>query len=52
MGGSLLPKMEKGTQNNISLGRENPLYYEVLSGLKEGEQVIVSDYSDYKNMKY
>ncbi|HAY3508533.1 MULTISPECIES: efflux RND transporter periplasmic adaptor subunit [Elizabethkingia] len=38
----------KAVRKNISLGRENPLYYEVLSGLKEGEQVIVSDYSDYK----
>ena len=42
----------KAVRKNISLGRENPLYYEVLSGLKEGEQVIVSDYSDYKNTKY
>ena len=32
----------KAVRKNISLGRENPLYYEVLSGLKEGEQVIVS----------
>ncbi len=38
----------KAVRKNISLGGENPLYYEVLSGLKEGEQVIVSDYSDYK----
>ncbi len=38
----------KAVRKNISLGRENSLYYEVLSGLKEGEQVIVSDYSDYK----
>ncbi len=38
----------KAVRKNISLGRENPLYYEVLSGLKEGEKVIVSDYSDYK----
>ncbi|WP_086983811.1 efflux RND transporter periplasmic adaptor subunit [Elizabethkingia anophelis] len=38
----------KAVRKNTSLGRENPLYYEVLSGLKEGEQVIVSDYSDYK----
>lgn len=38
----------KAVRKNISVGRENPLYYEVLSGLKEGEQVIVSDYSDYK----
>lgn len=38
----------KAVRKSISLGRENPLYYEVVSGLKEGEMVIVSDYSDYK----
>ncbi len=38
----------KAEKRNISLGRENPLYYEVTSGLKKGEKVIVSDYSDYK----
>ena len=38
----------KAEKRNISLGRENPLYYEVTSGLKKGEKVIVSDYNDYK----
>ncbi|MEM8585300.1 MAG: hypothetical protein AAGF87_13560, partial [Bacteroidota bacterium] len=32
---------------DISLGRRNPDYYEVLSGLNAGEQVIVSDYRDW-----
>ena len=36
-------------RKNITVGRENPLYYEVTSGLKAGDKVIVSDYSDYKN---
>jgi len=30
------------------LGRENPMYYEVVSGLKAGETVITSDYSELK----
>lgn len=38
----------KAEKRMISLGRENPLYYEVLSGLKPGEIVITSDYSDLK----
>jgi len=41
-------KGNKAERHNISLGRENPLYYEVISGLKKGEKVIVSDYSDFK----
>ncbi|QIG88899.1 efflux RND transporter periplasmic adaptor subunit [Chryseobacterium sp. POL2] len=39
----------KAEKRNISLGPENPLFYEVTSGLKKGDKVIVSDYSDYKN---
>ncbi|MFZ4928014.1 efflux RND transporter periplasmic adaptor subunit [Chryseobacterium sp. Mn2064] len=41
-------KGNKAEKRTISLGRENPLYYEVLSGLKVGETVITSDYSDLK----
>ena len=33
-------KGNKAEKRNISLGRENPLYYEVTSGLKQGESVI------------
>ncbi len=42
-------KGNKAVKQVVSLGRENPLYYEVISGLKKGDQVIVSDYSDFKN---
>lgn len=35
-------------RRTIKLGRENPLYYEVLEGLKADEQVITSIYKDYK----
>jgi HlyD family secretion protein len=40
----------KGVRRNIKLGRENPLYYEVLEGLKQGEKVITSSYADYKEV--
>lgn len=38
----------KAEKRNITLGRENPLYYEVTSGLKSGETVITSDYTELK----
>ncbi|WP_312765245.1 efflux RND transporter periplasmic adaptor subunit [Epilithonimonas sp.] len=41
-------KNNKAEKRSISLGRENPLYYEVVSGLKQGESVITSDYSELK----
>lgn len=41
-------KGNKAEKRTISLGRENPLYYEVVLGLKPGETVITSDYSDLK----
>lgn len=34
-------------RRNITLGRQNPKYYEVIDGLKEGEKIILSTYSDY-----
>lgn len=42
---------EKAVRRNIKLGRENPLYYEVLEGLKENEKVVTSSYKDYKNIE-
>jgi len=41
-------KGNKAEKRTIGLGRENPLYYEVVSGLKQGETVITSDYSELK----
>lgn len=38
----------KAEKRQISLGRENPLFYEVVSGLKQGEKIITSDYSEIK----
>ena len=33
------------------MGRENPLYFEILKGLKPGEKVITSNYKDYKDIE-
>jgi len=44
-------KENKAVRRNIKLGRENPSYYEVLEGLKEGESVITSSYTDYKDIE-
>lgn len=41
----------KAEIRNIKLGRENPLYYEVLEGLQIGEKVITSSYKDYKEVQ-
>ncbi len=32
---------------DIQLGRQNPDYYEVLSGLREGDKIITSSYDNY-----
>lgn len=38
---------EFAIKRDISIGRQNPRYYEVLSGLEPGEKVIVSSYQNY-----
>lgn len=35
---------KSATKRNIRIGRQNPLYYEVLEGLNPGENVITSSY--------
>ncbi|MCU0457908.1 MAG: HlyD family efflux transporter periplasmic adaptor subunit [Bacteroidales bacterium] len=40
------------TKRDISIGRKNPKYYEVLEGLQPGEKVIISGYDTFgKNEK-
>lgn len=39
----------KAIKKEIRLGRQNPDYYEVMSGLSEGEQVVVSRYENFNN---
>lgn len=41
----------KAERRTIKLGRENPLYYEVLEGLKAGDKVVTSSYKDYKQVE-
>ena len=46
------PSESFATKRNISIGRKNPKYYEVLDGLTPGEKVIVSGYETFgKNEK-
>ncbi len=41
----------KAYKVDIQLGRQNPDYYEVISGLKSGDKVITSSYENYGNMQ-
>lgn len=36
---------------DVQLGRQNPEYYEVLSGLNPGDRVVTSSYENYINMQ-
>src|SRR4030043_405712 len=46
------PEESFATKRNISVGRKNPKYYEVLEGLQPGENVIISGYESFgKNEK-
>ncbi|QZE15914.1 efflux RND transporter periplasmic adaptor subunit [Halosquirtibacter laminarini] len=36
-------------KREVKLGRQNPKYYEVVAGLKEGETIIISPYQKYGN---
>ena len=42
---------KKAYKVDIQLGRQNPDYYEVLSGLKPGDKVVTSSYENYGNMQ-
>ncbi len=41
------PSGEFAVKRDITIGRQNPRYYEVLSGLEPGEQVITSSYQNF-----
>jgi HlyD family secretion protein len=46
------PTESFATKRNITIGRKNPKYYEVLEGLEPGEKVIISGYETFsKNDK-
>jgi HlyD family secretion protein len=44
-------KGNEAVRQPIKTGRENPDYYEVLSGLKAGDRVVTSSYADYKDVE-
>ncbi|MEE4196952.1 MAG: efflux RND transporter periplasmic adaptor subunit [Bacteroidales bacterium] len=44
------PSGEMAVKREISIGRQNPQYYEVLEGLNPGEKVIVSSYDNFNNV--
>lgn len=44
------PSGEFAVKRNISIGRQNPRFYEVLEGLNAGEKVIVSSYENFGNV--
>ncbi|WP_128546012.1 efflux RND transporter periplasmic adaptor subunit [Larkinella soli] len=41
------PSGKRASKRSITLGRKNPEYFEVLSGLQPGEQVITSSYENF-----
>lgn len=41
------PSGDFAEKRNITLGSQNPRYYEVLDGLEPGEQVVVSSYDNF-----
>jgi HlyD family secretion protein len=41
------PSGEFAYKKDISIGRQNPRYYEVLAGLEPGEKVIISSYDTF-----
>ncbi len=44
------PSGDFAVRKPITIGRQNPRYYEVLDGLTEGEKVIVSSYESFGNV--
>ncbi|MGJ3236586.1 efflux RND transporter periplasmic adaptor subunit [Marivirga sp.] len=42
---------EYAEKHEIRLGRKNENYYEILSGLTEGERIIISEYENFKNFE-
>lgn len=54
-GGQWIFKMnkdgDKATRVNIIVGRQNPLQYEILEGLKESDKVIISGYDNFGDVQ-
>lgn len=43
------PSGDYAIKRNIKLGRQNTRYYEVIEGLEQGEEVIISSYDNFGN---
>mgnify|MGYP003288367268 CR=1 FL=1 len=41
------PSGEKAYKREIKIGRQNPQYYEIIEGLRDGEKVITSSYDNF-----
>ena len=44
------PDGKRAVRRKVSIGRQNPIYYEVTDGLASGEKVITSTYADYEQV--
>lgn len=42
---------DKAVRASITIGRQNPLQYEVLGGLKQGDKVIISGYENFGDVQ-
>lgn len=47
----VVPDGSKAVRRKITIGRQNPNYYEVTSGLESGEKVITSAYDSYGDIQ-
>lgn len=47
----VLTKNNKAEKRKITIGRENPFYYEVIEGLEPGEKIIASNYDGFENVE-
>ena len=47
----VLNSEDKAVKQNVKIGRENPFFYEVLSGLQAGDKVITSSYDDFLDVE-
>lgn len=45
----LTPKGDKAVRTPVSIGRQNPSHYEIVSGLQAGDRVVISGYARLGN---
>ncbi len=43
-------KGDKAVKTPITIGRQNPVQYEILSGLEPGDRVVVNGYASFGNV--